>query len=402
MENRELKKKIYKKMTEDLNNLSLTSLEQEFYMDKMYSKLNKLDVEILLEFKDLQFTTLINNKELVIKMNNLVEINFHDLETINYRKNLVSGLKESVKDKDTFENIENLIMKTSIDKIKNIDINIINVNSKNNIIINDTLITRLKCDLLSDREISNTNSFKTLFNNLEQELNNTKIYHYITKINNKPQLYEQLLNHIKLKYIVFEFISNYIYNDLEYQKNKELYDSYDIDIQNLISKLGIQKLIILSNNFKYIPNGTNVEKLYNDLTDYIKNLLLENNENNLKNIVLYPIPKQENPLDKLLNNSNMNNKMKLIMAYAKYSQEIQQNQQNKSKKPVKTATKTPVKNATESTKYSPLEKFGITTFQHYFPNAVNINYIDNLKSNIIKGSLTGNTDKKKNKKWKNF
>jgi len=399
MDNKNIKKKIYKKISDDLNNLLLTSLEQEIYVDNIYNKLNMLGVEVLLELNDLQFVTSINNNELIINTKNFGEINFNDFETINYKTNLLSKFKQTVKDVDNFKKIENMIYKTPINKVRDIDESILENSFKKNIIINDILITRLKCDLLTDRKICATQSIQNLFNSLEEELNNAETYDYITKMNNQPEMYEQLLNHIKLKYITSEFIANFIYDHSDYNMNKTIYDNHNINIQSIVSKLGIHKLIILSNNLKYIPENINIDEFFKDITSFIENLLFENNINILQKLILYKPPEQENPMEQFLNsNGKMDNKMKLMLAYTKYSQEIQnKTRQIQSKNPKESKEKPKVVR-----KFSPLEKLGISSLGHYFPNLININYKDNLKSNVIKGSLTGNNDTHNIKKWKNF
>ena len=296
-----------------------------------------------------------------------------------------------------------MIYKTPINKVRDIDETILENSFKKNIIINDILITRLKCDLLTDRKICATQSIQNLFNSLEEELNNAETYTYITKMNNQPEMYEQLLNHIKLKYITSEFIANFIYDHSDYNKNKTIYDNHNINIQSIVSKLGIHKLIILSNNLKYIPENIIIDEFFKDITAFIENLLLENNINILQKLILYKPPEQENPMEQFLDgNGKMDNKMKLILAYGKYSQEIQNKTKQIQSKDPKESKEKPKEKPKEIRKFSPLEKLGISSLGHYFPNLININYKDNLKSNIIKGSLTGTNDTHSIKKWKNF
>ena len=251
----------------------------------------------------------------------------------------------------------------------------------------------------------NYNKFR---DNVFNDIDNIPI-NVIQDINKDPILYNNLLNNIKLKYFLLQFIYELITNKKNYKDNIELYNNHYNDIEKLINKLSIDKINIVKKNLNYIPNSISLDHFIVDLNNFINNLLLENNVDKLHKFTLYEKPKSQlnysDPIDIMLGQDNLKFKQKCILAAVKFQQELSSKmkvvEQSKANK-VYTHKSNKVYTHKSNKVYTPIQKVAVQTIQHYFPDLININYKDNLNENIFYGTLTGDSKQDNIKKWKNF
>jgi hypothetical protein len=419
MENKLLKKNIYNKTIENLKKKKLTSLELECLIDKLYIKLNNLSDMELLELDTLNFiVTLenndinlnivnkqdkesidkqetkdkqetINEQETITKQETITEQEMIDL--LNYRTTLLQDLEESISDLDNFNTVKKLVLQTPLHKIKDINFNF------NNITINKTELhnfsTKVKCDIINDTKF-NYNKFKDkVFN----DINNIP-YNVIKDVNKDPILYNNLLNNIKLKYLLLQFINELISNKEGYIDNIDVYNNHYKNIEERIDTLSIDKIYIIKKNLNYIPKSVSLDNFIVDFNDFINNLLVENDIDKLHKLILYEKPKSQlnysDPIDRLLSKGDLPLKKKCILAAAKFQQQV-------NTKKIKEAKEIEMKEQPNIV-YTPVKKVAIQTVQHYFPSLINIQYKDDLNKNIFYGTLTGEDKKDNVKKWKNF
>ena len=409
------KKNIYNKTIKHLKKKNLTSLELEKLLDKLFIKLNNLSDIELLELDTLNFIVTLENNDI-----NLNIINKHDAEIIdnidklqttnegkqkmidllNYRTKLLQDLQESISDLDNFNTIKKIVLQTPLQKIKDFNFNF---NTVNNTEIHN-FITKVKCDIINDTKFNYNKFREKVFNDID-----TIPIYVIQNINKDPILYNNLLNNIKLKYFLLQFIYELITNKKNYKDNIELYNNHYNDIEKLINKLSIDKINIVKKNLNYIPNSISLDHFIVDLNNFINNLLLENNVDKLHKFTLYEKPKSQlnysDPIDIMLGQDNLKFKQKCILAAVKFQQELSSKmkvvEQSKANK-VYTHKSNKVYTHKSNKVYTPIQKVAVQTIQHYFPDLININYKDNLNENIFYGTLTGDSKQDNIKKWKNF
>ena len=402
------KKNIYNKTIEYLKKKKLTSLEIENLIDKLYIKLNNLSDIELLELDTLNFIVTLENNDINLNIINKQDkeiidniYNIHKLETINEeeqkmidllndRTKLLQDLKESISDFDNFNTIKKIVLQTPLHKIKDFNFNF---NTINNTEIHK-FITKVKCDIINDTKF-NYNKFR---DNVFNDIDNIPI-NVIQDINKDPILYNNLLNNIKLKYFLLQFIYELITNKKNYKDNIELYNNHYNDIEKLINKLSIDKINIVKKNLNYIPNSISLDHFIVDLNNFINNLLLENNVDKLHKFTLYEKPKSQlnysDPIDIMLGQDNLQFKQKCILVAAKFQQQLSSKKMETKEMEVKEQPKA-------DNVYMPIQKVAVKTIQHYFPDLINIEYKDDLNKNIFYGTLTGSDKQDNIKKWKNF
>ena len=350
MESKLLKKNIFNKIMEILKTKKLTSLEIECLIEKLYVKLNNLSNNELLELGALNFVVTLENNDINLNIinkqgrdsiENTGEIVYNDninepsnikeektIDLLNYRTNMLQDLRKSISDDDNFNTAKKLVLETPIHKLKSINFSFNNINTNKTEIHN--FITQVKCDIIKDKDFNYIKFKDQVFNDIENIP-----YDIIEEINKDTGLYNNLLINIKLKYLLLQLISEIIYNKQEYLDNIEVYNNNYKNIEMLINKLPIDKIYIIKKNLDDIPTSISLNDFIVDLTEFINNLLLENDIEKLQKLTLYKKPKlqsdQDDPISKMLANENLQLKQKVILAVAKFQQQLGNKKKTKRK-----------------------------------------------------------------------
>ena len=415
MDNKLLKKNIYNKTIENLKkNKKLTSLELEYFIDKLYIKLNNLSDTDLFELDTLNFIVTLENNDI-----NLNIVNKQDKETIdeqetidkktikeqemidllNYRTILLQDLEESISDLDNFNTVKKLVLQTPLHKIKDINFNF------NSITITKTEIhnfsTKVKCDIINDTNF-NYNKFKDKVIN---DINNIPL-NVIKDVSKEPIFYNNLLNNIKSKYLLLQFINEFIFNKEGYINNIDVYNNHYKNIEEVIDKLSVEKIYIIKKNLNDIPKSVSLDDFIINFNDFINTLLVENDIDKLNKLILFEKPKSQlnynDPIDRLLSNDDLPLSKKCFITMLKFHQQLSTKKIKKEKEIEKEKEKEKEKIEQPNIVNSPVQKVAVQTMQHYFPNLIDITYKDDLNKNIFYGTLTGDNKQDNVKKWKNF